>query len=83
MKLQLDFDEKTIKIEERVNLGEFFNKLEEILPDLKWREFDLEVGSITNWMNPIIINPITPYFPDVPQYPWYTTCEGTYNIDMT
>ena len=42
MKLQLDFDEKTIRIEEKVNLGELFNKLEEILSDLKWREFDLD-----------------------------------------
>ena len=53
MKLQIDFDNKTIKLEEKVNLGELFNQLEEILPDLKWREFELEVGSITNHLNPL------------------------------
>ena len=51
MKLQIDFDNKTIKLEEKVNLGELFNQLEEILPDLKWREFELEMGSITNHLN--------------------------------
>ena len=80
MKLQLDFDNKIIKIEEKVNLGEFFSKLEELLPDLKWREYDLEMGSITNWLNPWIY----PAYPQYPiDYPWITTYEGTYNIDVT
>lgn len=72
MKLQLDTIAKTIKIEEKVNLGELFNKLEELLPDLKWREFELEMGSITNWVNPWVI-PVYPdrYYPSYP-LPWIT-----------
>ena len=96
MKLQLDTDTKTIKLEEKVNLGDLFNKLEEILPELKWREFELEMGSITNWVNPWVV-PIYPdrYYPPH-LYPWITyvgdTSEepilstistGVYNIDMT
>ena len=91
MKLQLDTIAKTIKIEEKVNLGEFFNKLEELLPDLKWREYDLEVGTITNWNNPWIL-PFYPdrYYPSYP-YPWGvagdvslpTISTGVYNIDVT
>lgn len=60
MKLQLDTDQKTIKIEESVNIGEFIKTLNQLLPNDIWKEFTLEVS-------PIIINPI-PYIP-VPQYP--------------
>lgn len=93
MKLQLDFDNKIIRTEERVNLGNFFSKLEEILPDLKWREFDLEVGSITNWINPIPY-PVYPAPYDItPCPPWIVTYDtagdpivdksGIYNINIT
>lgn len=78
MKLQLDFDNKIITIEEKVNLGEFFSKLEELLPDLKWREFDLEMKVINYWYNPI------PWDQSYPTYPWTTYNDsGIYNIDLT
>jgi len=56
MKLQIDLDAKIIRIEENVNLGEFFSKLEELLPDLKWREYELKVSPNTPtypYYNPI------------------------------
>lgn len=65
MKLQINSTEKIIRLEEQVNLGELFTFLEEILPDLKWREYSIE-GVIVDWSYPII-NPITPPYP---QYPW-------------
>lgn len=80
MKIQLDTDLKIIRLEEKVNLGEFFSKLEELLPDLKWREYELDVVPIINWTSPMVINPVEPYYPT---YPWYTTTGGTYNIDIT
>ncbi|MBC7088650.1 MAG: hypothetical protein H5T96_09345 [Tissierellales bacterium] len=81
MKIQIDTDNKTICLEEKVNLGEFFSKLEELFPDLKWREYTLETGIINYWTNPIIINPHIPYPPD--SYPWTVYSTGTYNIDVT
>jgi hypothetical protein len=77
MKLQIDFENKTIKIEEKVNLGKLFSHMEELFPDLKWREFDLEVGVLNNWVNPIVIYLIeqpwtTPPYPAYPNYPWVT-----------
>ena len=76
MKLQIDLDNKIIRLEDKVNMGTLFSKMEEMFPDLKWREFDLETNTIINWVNPIQITPPynpSPSFP--PQYPWirYTT----------
>jgi hypothetical protein len=39
MKIQLDYDSKTITIEDNVNLGEFVKKVEKILPE--WKEWKL------------------------------------------
>ena len=83
MKLQINSTHKIIKLEEQVNLGELFTFLEEILPDLKWREYSIE-GSVIVYdygQNPIIVNPITsptfpvnPIYPTAPNYPWITYC---------
>ena len=82
MKIQIDTTEKIIKIEEKVNLGELFSKLEELFPDLKWREFNLETNTAIYWTNPIQY----PYYPlityDVAGDPVISS-EGTYNIDVT
>jgi hypothetical protein len=62
MKLVLDTTNKTIKIEEPVNLGELIDTLNKLLPSTEWREFKLET-------NTQIIQPyINPWIP----YPWYT-----------
>ena len=78
MLIQIDTVEKTIKIEEKVNLGELFSYMEQLFPDLKWREFDLEVGTIVNWINPITF-PVYPY----PEYSWITTSDGIYNVSVS
>ena len=82
MKIQLDTVNKTITIEEDVNLHDFYEQLNSILPDGKWREFTLKVSKITEWRDPISIpnttqpyNPLpydNPTFPTYPQV-WYTT----------
>ena len=41
MKIQLDTINKTIKIEEQVNLKELVKTLEKLLPKGLWKEFDL------------------------------------------
>jgi hypothetical protein len=95
MKLQLDTTLKTIKIEESVNIGEFLEILERLLPNELWKEFKLETNQIINWtqpINPIIIEPYkSPYNP--PYQPWitynsnettpkYKLNEGFYNVKV-
>lgn len=72
MKLVLDTTNKTIKIEESVNLGELTNTLERMLPLGLWKEFKLETNTQIIWSNPIIIRdyPYINPFP-YPTYPWY------------
>lgn len=84
MKIQLDTDNKNIKLEEKVNLGDLEDILEKILPSGKWREFTLEVNTVINWdypYKPLIIEPYNPY----PwTYPWitYTAEKGSeYNLN--
>lgn len=79
MKLQIDTKEKSIKIEETVNLGELFEKLKMLFPNDEWQEYNIMSTVINNWSNPIIIK--EPYYPFVPSpiyptvpYPQYPTC---------
>lgn len=88
MKLQLDTKSKTIKLEESVNLGEFQETLERLLPDNQWKEYKLETNTIiNNWSNPIIIDryrqtypwwDITPY--TIPNTAGTSNNNGIYNI---
>jgi len=91
MKLQFDTIEKTIKVEEHVNLGELMEKLEMLLPNNQWKEYTLKVSIITIWQNPIIIeNPIPFVDPYRPFWEQPTiTClshhvyeQNKYNIEM-
>lgn len=57
MKLQIDTENKTIKIEEKVNLFDLMNKLQSLFPNDIWQEYTLESNTITNWINPVYISP--------------------------
>ena len=73
MKIQLDTTAKVIRVEEAINLGEFFKALRNLLPNNLWKEYALEVNTVINWTYPII-----PYYPTVPTYPWLepiVTCD--------
>lgn len=97
MKLQLDLDNKTIRIEDKVNLSELYDVLKKLLPQGEWKEFSIVTGTQIVWAEPIIINP-SPTLPISP-YPWWTnpiiTCgtdnyksltyslsNGSYNIEI-
>ena len=70
MKLQINSTHKIIKLEEQVNLGELFTFLEEILPDLKWREYSLQQP--VSWVYyPYHTYTLPPTFP-----PYDITCEN-------
>ncbi len=89
MKIQLDTVNKTITLEERVSIGELFTLLNNFFPDGDWKNYTLEVKVITNWINPLPIEPIPvsplipswPAVPITPGYPWWPnpiiTCEAS------
>lgn len=47
MKLQLDFDLKTILIEDDVNLGEFIKKIKKVIPE--WKEWSFKTNTTINY----------------------------------
>lgn len=88
MKIQLDTINKTIQIEEDVNLHDFYEQINGLLPSGLWRDFTLKVGKIVEWRESITIKPNTPFNPYNPppnpyqsppfdpnqgQQIWYTT----------
>ena len=85
MKIHIDTENKTIKVEERVSLNELMQELAKIFPDGEWREWDLEpmVKEIINWYPnyptyPIIADPTCPTSPIYPfWYSTYTSSDGT------
>lgn len=96
IKAQIDTVNKTIKLEENINLNDLFKAVSVLFPKDFWKEFTLEVNSIINWTNPIIIerpyspwNPYNPYDP----VPWITydgtgekdnfqLNQGVYSVDL-
>jgi hypothetical protein len=72
MKVQLDTDQKTIKIEESINLHEMIKIVKKILPNGEWKEFKVETGVNIVWgINPFFYN-TAPYVykGDPYPYPW-------------
>lgn len=68
MKIQLDTENKRIKLESDVELSKLVETLDELLPDGKWREFTLQTNTtITRWDFPVIIRERSSW----PTYPWY------------
>lgn len=63
MKIQLDTTEKTIKVEEAVNLGELMEVIEKVLPD--WKDYKISPTVINHFASPIIIRErrYDPYYP--------------------
>lgn len=88
MKIQLDSEKKTIKIEGNVKLSDLVKHLESLLPkDCKlgyWKDYELECNVvITHWSNPIIIRDyVNPWW--VNPYNSGTTLQGqAMNIKTT
>jgi len=78
MKIVLDTTNKTIKIEESVNLGELIDALDRLLPG-EWKTFKLETNTQIAWQNPIIVKEY-PYYPYT--WPWYNPLpQVTYSND--
>jgi len=65
MKIQLDYDTKTIILEDNVNLKEFLDKVKwlkdkGVLPDFK--EWKVEVQHACYWNYPVTYQPTYPYY---------------------
>ena len=68
MKLQINTDDKTITIEENINLGELYEALFEMFPKFAWKEYTLiPVKAIEHWTNPVTY-PVRPWN----ELPWIT-----------
>lgn len=67
MKIELDYDNKIINLENRTELKKFIKTIQKILPD--WEEWTLDTHTTINWSNPITIPyvPVDPY----PIRPWW------------
>lgn len=50
MKLQIDFTNKTIKLEDNVNFAELVTKLQQMLPD--WADYKIMTNTVIQWTNP-------------------------------
>jgi hypothetical protein len=72
MKFQIDTENKTIKIEEKINAKELFDKLQKMFPKREWEKYELLFEVINNWNSPVIIDRWTN------PYPWCTPW-GTYS----
>ncbi len=89
MKIQLDYDNKVVTIENDVNLGDFVDRIQELLPE--WDKWNLNTQTIiNNWQNPIVIDRY------IPNLPWWehlptivsgpvskTSLEGKHNLEIT
>jgi hypothetical protein len=76
MKIKLDTINKTIKIEEEVNLHDFYEQLNALLPDGKWREYSLCV-EVVRLVSPTPTTPIIPM-----QQPYYPPVVNPYNDNI-
>ncbi len=74
MKIQLDTTAKIIRFDEVINLGDFFDKIQEMLPGDIWREFTVDVSAINTviWRDPWTW-PILPSPTVHPSPPWIVT----------
>ena len=61
MKIQIDTVSKTLTVEEDVNLDEFYNEINTLLPGGLWREFTLKMTKIVEWNDPIVIPQHDPF----------------------
>lgn len=71
MKLQLDTQSKTIKVESNVKLSELVETLDRLFPKGEWKQFTLETNTTWQWYSPTVVKQ---FVPDC--YPRYTVCGG-------
>ncbi len=74
MKIQLDTENKTIKLENDILLSKLIATLDSLLPNKEWKKYTLETNTtINHWHSPVVIEK---FYPRPYEYPWFT--HGTY-----
>jgi|SRR5690606_21917751 len=67
MKIQIDTDNKVIKIEGVYKITDIMKVIKQLLPN-DWKKYSLETNTIIyNWTSPIVINK-NDYWPNRPYY---------------
>jgi hypothetical protein len=84
MRLQLDTKNKTIKVEEDVNVEEFLKVIKRMFPGDSWKEFTLETNTVIYYSPWITWDYQYPYCPQGTgsPYPWYTWQSDTSSISI-
>jgi hypothetical protein len=84
MKIQLDTENKTMKLEKDVVLSKLIETLEKLLPNGEWKEFTLETNTVIHqWSNPVVLPSVIPYpVPPYPRpyWPWYSSTSLESNL---
>jgi len=81
MKIQLDTEKKTIKLESSVEMSKLIETLNKLFPNKEWKKFTLETNTtIQNWNSPIVIHEHHDVYPRPYWQPWYSVV-GMTNAD--
>lgn len=93
MKLQIDTNEKAVRLLESVPIGELIDTLKKLFPNKEWKDFTIQYVGEVRWKDVIYV----PFRYDPPIYPWYGTgvinttssterpelVSGVYNIETS
>lgn len=79
MKIHLDYDSKLLTLENSVNLGDFINKIQSVLPD--WEQWKINTTLNTVWIDPIRVYYPKPWWEQGYQYVKGTTSQEIGTID--
>ena len=82
MKLQIDTNTKTLKLEESVSLTDLMELLDKLFPDKSWKEYKLETNTTIQWTGTPYHIPFRPYVPYNPVYPWWSVTGSAGNLDI-
>ena len=84
MKIQLDTEQKTIKVEENVNLQELMAELKKRFPNGEWKEYQLTMGeTIIGWPYPVYPHPQYSFYPQYPITPYTIECGNGLSVTVT
>ena len=92
MRIQIDTEQKEIRLPDQVRFDDLIDKLNMLFPDGSWKEYYLVIDNTITWIQPVlpIVQPFTPpWYPNRPE-PWTpplpilygTGGDGVFNISI-
>lgn len=77
MRLQIDTNAKTIKVEQTVKIKELISAIKKLLPE-EWEDYSLETGTVIYWPSyPVIRYDSIPYVNPIWKWPEVTCSSKT------